>query len=47
MIDGKDSFNRILCLQLYGTMLKRDPLRVSEGESTLLNNSFTQIELIA
>lgn len=31
-LEFDDSYNKVLCLQLYGTMLKSNPERVKEGQ---------------
>lgn len=33
MLENTDSYNKVLCLQLLGAMLKRDPSRADEGAS--------------
>lgn len=33
MLEDSDSFNKVLCLQLYGNLLKKNPKRYKEGEA--------------
>ncbi len=35
MLEESDSYNKVLCLQLYGNMLKKLPNRYKEGETLI------------
>ena len=36
MLDESDSYNKVLCLQLYGKMLKKFPNRETEGQRIVI-----------
>ena len=40
MLEDSDSYNKVLCLQLYGKMLKKLPKRENEGKSNNLKYLF-------
>lgn len=38
MLENSDSYNKVLCMQLLGSMLKKMPNKGNEGECNILTN---------